>query len=37
MSPGKENQDAFIEKLYHEMFMQLNIYAQNILRDPCTG
>ena len=33
MSPSKENQDAFIEKLYHEMFMQLNIYAQNILRD----
>ena len=34
---NKDNQDMFIEKLYREMFTQLNIYAQSALQDRSLG
>lgn len=37
MSSDKEYQDKYIEKLYREMFTQLNIYAQSTLRDRSLG
>jgi RNA polymerase sigma-70 factor (ECF subfamily) len=37
MTLGENNQDQFFEILYREMFNQLNIYAQNALRDRSLG
>lgn len=37
MMLNKNDQGLFIENLYREMFTQLNIYAQNVLRDRSLG
>lgn len=37
MSLLNEQQNTFIEELYRELFMQLNIFAQNVLRDRSLG
>jgi RNA polymerase sigma-70 factor (ECF subfamily) len=37
MMLSKNEQGLFIETLYREMFTQLNIYAQNVLRDRSLG